>query len=295
MPTTNTRHDNASASQLSSVQLEANRQNAKKSTGPRSAEGKQQSSRNATTHGVYARAYAIPRGVLAEDGDEVESFFEGLVEALGPRDALEQVVARRIASDDLRLARLERYESVSLGQVGRTQPGEVDVNSTEMVLCAADAAHRAAMCLLDPDAPTDDPDPWLSVAEAIWVLRNSPENERLRPDESGDDKDPNGGWRHIVMEVLVPKFWKTTAEAVGALEMHSARLAHQFRAVEGRTEERAVASAISRDGPLDRVSVLRARIQRERDRDRAAYEKLRERNFRSPECRGNATDGGCSA
>ena len=45
---------------ISQARLEANRRNAKKSTGPRTEEGKRRSSLNAITHGMTARIALLP-------------------------------------------------------------------------------------------------------------------------------------------------------------------------------------------------------------------------------------------
>ena len=52
---------------LSEKQLKANRENAKKSTGPKSAGGKRISSQNALTHGLFAKAVLLP-------GESLENF-----------------------------------------------------------------------------------------------------------------------------------------------------------------------------------------------------------------------------
>jgi hypothetical protein len=65
-------------------------------------------------HGGYGRPQAIPRGILIESEGEVQDYVDAIVVALAPRDAPEFVIARRIATSELRLARLERYESVAL-------------------------------------------------------------------------------------------------------------------------------------------------------------------------------------
>jgi hypothetical protein len=42
------------------AQIKANQENAKKSTGPTSIEGKQRSSMNAITHGIFAKIPLLP-------------------------------------------------------------------------------------------------------------------------------------------------------------------------------------------------------------------------------------------
>jgi len=56
---------------LSEKKLKANRENAKKSTGPRTARGKANSRRNALKHGLFARHWS-DFGVLGEDQREYE-------------------------------------------------------------------------------------------------------------------------------------------------------------------------------------------------------------------------------
>ena len=54
------------------AQIQANRNNATRSTGPRSEAGKVTSTQNSLKHGGYATSsIAIPRGHFAEDPNEV--------------------------------------------------------------------------------------------------------------------------------------------------------------------------------------------------------------------------------
>jgi hypothetical protein len=86
-------------------------------------------------------------------------------------------------------------------------------------------------------------------------------------------------WRKFVLEDLIPTYWRSSEAASSALKNEATRWTEFFLAVEGKAEERAVTSAVSKDGPLDRLTTLRARIQREGDRDRATYAKLQERTL----------------
>src|ERR1035437_1761906 len=56
----------------SEKRTEANRQNAKKSTGPRTAEGKAASARNALKHGLTAEKFAVI------PGEDPEAYFSDL-------------------------------------------------------------------------------------------------------------------------------------------------------------------------------------------------------------------------
>jgi len=73
----------------------ANRANAAKSTGPGTPEGKQRSSRNAVTHGLFSRAAVLP----GEDVAELERLRRGMMGRLRPRDELEQMLADRAVSE----------------------------------------------------------------------------------------------------------------------------------------------------------------------------------------------------
>jgi hypothetical protein len=83
------------------AQIAANRLNAQKSTGPRTAEGKAVVSQNAVTHGLLAREGVI-RG---EDAEEFEMHREKLMKQLSPIQPLEEILATRIVDLTWRLKR----------------------------------------------------------------------------------------------------------------------------------------------------------------------------------------------
>ena len=62
------------------AQIQANRLNAQKSTGPRTAEGKERASQNAVKHGLLAREAVIQ----GEDPAEFEIYREGMIQDAGP-------------------------------------------------------------------------------------------------------------------------------------------------------------------------------------------------------------------
>ena len=76
----------------SAAQIQANRSNARKSTGPRTPEGKERASHNATKHGLLAREAVIQ----GEDPEEFEFYREGMLQELAPAGALEAMLAERI-------------------------------------------------------------------------------------------------------------------------------------------------------------------------------------------------------
>jgi len=89
------------------TRIEANRQNARMSTGPRTLEGKAVSSQNAATHGLLSREAVLP----GEDRDAFESLRKGLFTNLAPVGHLEVVLVERIALSAWRLNRLTRVET----------------------------------------------------------------------------------------------------------------------------------------------------------------------------------------
>ncbi len=89
------------------AQVEANRANAEKSTGPRTPEGKERASQNALKHGLFARE-AVLRG---EDEDEFEMHRERLLAQLNPVGPLEEILAARVVDLSWRLQRAVQDQS----------------------------------------------------------------------------------------------------------------------------------------------------------------------------------------
>src|SRR5689334_21545638 len=86
--------------------IEANRANAKKSTGPRTAAGKARSRLNAFVHGMTASLAVMP----GEDLATVRRFFAGIYAELKPRGAAEAVLVDQYASIAWKLRRLGSAE-----------------------------------------------------------------------------------------------------------------------------------------------------------------------------------------
>src|SRR6201995_5409035 len=91
---------------ISEKQLEANRRNARRSTGPRTEEGKKASALNARRHNLTGQVTAMT------DADRImhDAFSASLVESLAPGGAMEIQLAQRIATDGWRLNRLSAVE-----------------------------------------------------------------------------------------------------------------------------------------------------------------------------------------
>ncbi len=88
-------------------QIEANRRNARKSTGPRTREGKARVSQNAVKPGSFAPRTLIP----GESLDEYDALVRKLGKDLKPRDSLEYALVRQIAGVEWRLSRAADLET----------------------------------------------------------------------------------------------------------------------------------------------------------------------------------------
>ncbi len=94
----------------SEKQIEANKQNAQKSTGPKTPEGKEKVSQNAVTHGLTAF-----RPVLAnENPEEYALFRDDFFRHHAPVGILEESLAQRAADTLWRLHRAQDYETAVL-------------------------------------------------------------------------------------------------------------------------------------------------------------------------------------
>jgi hypothetical protein len=83
-------------SYVSPRKIAANRQNALKSTGPKTPQGKAYSRRNALTHGLFARDWS-DFAVLGEDSREYEKLLSDLWDQYQPIGRAEELDVERIA------------------------------------------------------------------------------------------------------------------------------------------------------------------------------------------------------
>ena len=89
-------------------QIEANRQNCRLSTGPRTEAGKAASSANALSHGLTAASTVV---LPEEDTDAFERLRQGVIADLDPAGVLQEALAQRIAVLLWRLDRAARLEA----------------------------------------------------------------------------------------------------------------------------------------------------------------------------------------
>jgi hypothetical protein len=91
------------------AQIDANRANASRSTGPKSPSGKERSSKNALRHGLRSETAVLP----FEQADAWERHRDGVVRSLAPVGGLEQELAARVALCLWRLRRVAAYEAAT--------------------------------------------------------------------------------------------------------------------------------------------------------------------------------------
>ena len=99
----------------SDAQLNANRANSQKSTGPKSDAGKARSSQNSLRNGLYTDHHVI---LPDEDGEQFEALLESLRAEFLPRTPAERYIVRSMAEAQWRLARVGRYEQRALEAAG---------------------------------------------------------------------------------------------------------------------------------------------------------------------------------
>ncbi|MFN7924829.1 MAG: hypothetical protein U0Q16_32295 [Bryobacteraceae bacterium] len=92
------------------AQNEANRANAQKSTGPRSAEGKSRSSQNAKTHGLFTATFAV----APEHQFEFDLFLELQRDELLPQGVNEELVFAILAQAAWKTEAIRRFEGEAL-------------------------------------------------------------------------------------------------------------------------------------------------------------------------------------
>jgi hypothetical protein len=165
-------------------QLEANRRNAEKSTGPKSVEGKQRSRCNAIRHGLTAET------VIAslENVDDYKDFEAAITADYDAKSAVERELILRLASLLWRLRRATAIESGLFGihaddprdlsRVNRIQ-GNSGILSTISVPAIADhSCHRSQTAtngtetVASSHRETDDPA--IYVARCFLRLANMP-------------------------------------------------------------------------------------------------------------------------
>ena len=94
----------------SEAQIRANLENAQKSTGPKTVEGKQRSSKNAMTHGIFRQIPILP----GEDRENFSALADAINQTYKPQDAMEVILVERITVASFRQIRLREVEAAHI-------------------------------------------------------------------------------------------------------------------------------------------------------------------------------------
>jgi len=100
----------------SKKQIEANRQNAQKSTGPKTDEGKAAASQNAVKNGLHARDVVVTSPHLRESRTDYELLYESLCDELQPFSIFQDFLIRKIANCLWRSRRVVSAETAHINQ-----------------------------------------------------------------------------------------------------------------------------------------------------------------------------------
>lgn len=98
----------------SEKQKQANKKNAKLSSGPKTPAGKSKVAKNAIQHGIFTKELVINAGDGKEDLDDYKALLDGLMADLLPQGIMESLLVEKIAVNYWRLRRLVRYETGEL-------------------------------------------------------------------------------------------------------------------------------------------------------------------------------------
>ncbi len=121
-------------------------------TGPNTPQGKAIASRNATTHGLFARDIVLPS--LGEDPDGYRKMEAEWMTQLAPRNLLERHYVEKIAAASWRLRRLHRWQAQLFEDTAITEDERLD--RLDKVLRHETALHRqidTAVKMLNKDVP----------------------------------------------------------------------------------------------------------------------------------------------
>ena len=125
---------------ISNKQLQANRNNAQKSTGPKTERGRKRSRLNALRHGLTGQVTTM----TDEDRAAHDQFCQALIHSLAPEGAMETQLAQRVASDSWRLNRASAIEDNLFAHGLHRDSGELCPDDQQI-----DAAFVTARVFID--------------------------------------------------------------------------------------------------------------------------------------------------
>ncbi len=137
----------------SEKQIDANRRNCQKSTGPSTPNGKNAVSQNALKHGLLTDRTVIK----SEDQADFDLHRTKILDELAPSTPIESALADRIVSTLWRLKRAENFQNLSIDALGTPKTGPLA------------KFQQALLAKYAPDTQTgpEDSDPELAIGRML--------------------------------------------------------------------------------------------------------------------------------
>jgi hypothetical protein len=130
----------------SQIQIEANRRNAQKSTGPSTTKGKIAVAQNALKHGLRTDRTVIK----SEDQADFDLHHAQIFDELAPSTPIESALADRIVSTLWRLKRVENFQNRSIDALGTPKNNQF-TKLQQMLIAKYTGSSEAGSVESDPD------------------------------------------------------------------------------------------------------------------------------------------------
>jgi hypothetical protein len=178
---------------ISARKLGANRENAKRSTGPKTPDGKTASSKNAISHGLSSTFKVLPH----EDAEAFAALLASLTAEHEPETGQETFLVRQMAESQWRLNRTRAYESIAWGQL----IGEVDeTNPEERIVARMSEKVNNIFDLLRRYA-NDAERSWYRASREMSKLRSAAkQNKAIQAEQEAE------AWLHEQIEETEKRF-----------------------------------------------------------------------------------------
>lgn len=224
------------SSSLSDRKLAANRANARRSTGPRTARGKAIAAANSLRHGLFAKELLLP----GEDAAALTQLKTSMLRRLNPRDVVELQIVDRIVSASWKLQRLQRYERLLHERECQEREEDVEFDRETVGL-----GHREPI-----------------TADIAWLDRSDAFDAELQRLATAEHKLENSIHRNLKQLATLQK-----QEPVGTVcDFTAEAIAHETQASETREFEAAAKAELTLGGRAEKkrehhAALIQARIE----------------------------------